>query len=285
MIFRLWFLLFILFLVAAKWWADSLQDLPQPKITTFQEALKSILFKRYERHWDVDNSTKGSAFRAISADFYRIDPILIEACRVADIELKEFCRSISRCGADHVMFINPGEVKIRNCALLTTSSTVIWSLRPVKSMTPSTSSSQTPTSQTPTNTGHVSSLHDASSKSGTPTHVQPRPPYYLPSTPHHHPYAPHPMKQSNASTPSHPGGNGDLMNEHTKTNQRSSGTGTGTYYLHPPSYHPQLSSHGHNTMGNVSVSSHRPSINAMPFSPPPPTDYDYDTSRMRSPRK
>ena len=73
---------------------------------------------------------KGSGYRSITADVHRIDPLLVEACKVAEINLEDFCRLLFKRGTDYIMFINPGEVRIRNGALLTTSASVVWSINP-----------------------------------------------------------------------------------------------------------------------------------------------------------
>lgn len=83
---------------------------------------------------------KGSGYRSITADTHRIDPVLAIACEAAGIALEDFSRAIFKRGTDHIMFINPGEVRIRNGALLTTSSSVVWSALPQPAPVPYVSS-------------------------------------------------------------------------------------------------------------------------------------------------
>jgi len=95
------------------------------KANAFKAALMAELRHRYEQHWDVSNNNRGSGYRAITFDSLRTDPALLCAAVAAQIEPEKLSEAFKRV-VDHTMFVNPGEVKVRNGALLTTSSTVLW---------------------------------------------------------------------------------------------------------------------------------------------------------------
>jgi hypothetical protein len=116
--------------IGAGWWAELLSDLPSEKVQIFKKTLQQSFIDHFQGHWDPQHTMKGSGYRSITADSHRIDPLLVNACSEANIPLEDFCRLVFRRGNDHIMFINPGEVRIRNGALLTTSSSLLWSANP-----------------------------------------------------------------------------------------------------------------------------------------------------------
>jgi len=93
---------------AALFWSSFLRD--HICRDEFCEALQGVLVERFKGHWYPNERQRGSAFRAISYE-NRVDPVLIaaaEKCGVRCIHrLLEEARFL-------VMFINPGEVKVRN---------------------------------------------------------------------------------------------------------------------------------------------------------------------------
>jgi len=75
----------------------------------FQNQLIKLLQQKYEGHWHPKDRRLGSAYRTISYD-HRIDPILVQASENAGIKNIERLLESSR----YIMFVNPGEVKIKN---------------------------------------------------------------------------------------------------------------------------------------------------------------------------
>ena len=90
-------------------------------VARFETALCSILEARYTGHWYPTRPLRGSGFRSISFE-NRIDPVLDEAGRQAGLSHVERHLESSRF---HIMFINPGQVKLRN-ALSPSPPTTIW---------------------------------------------------------------------------------------------------------------------------------------------------------------
>jgi len=98
---------------AALWWTNQLKKkVPNsPQILqAFKEALENEMFLRFEGHWYEDDSQRGSAYRSVSFD-NRLDSVLSRAARTVGIKTVEKLLSHTRY---HIMFVNPGEVKVQN---------------------------------------------------------------------------------------------------------------------------------------------------------------------------
>lgn len=216
--------------VGASWWGDQLTDVvPQAKITIFRNTLQEAIIQKYRGHWDPTNTIRGSGYRAITADTHRLDPLLVKACQAAEVPLEDFCRCVFKRGSDYTMFINPGEVRIRNGALLTTSSTQLWTSNPQQA------------------TGHHSSTTPVT---GTPNGLAGGPnPSLIPSrgalfTPSHHSYTP----TGNQSM--HSGGHNSHHHHHHGYGSMGSHQGhqqqhLGRSSIHAAAWVPSESSHYH----------------------------------------
>merc|ERR1719223_692890 len=110
---------------AAVWWQSKLKGVSTSagKIQMFSKALEELLISKYEGHWYTDNAKKGSGFRSVAFD-HSLDNILREACMVAGLTNPEKLLEGARF---NIMFVNPGEVKVQNAALLSGPPDVIWS--------------------------------------------------------------------------------------------------------------------------------------------------------------
>lgn len=93
--------------------------------------------ERYTGHWYEEDRLRGSGFRSISFD-NRLDPVLVAAAKRAGIDSKLLSAKELDTDVDKVMvklldrargkimFINPGEVKVANAALLSAPPRCIW---------------------------------------------------------------------------------------------------------------------------------------------------------------
>lgn len=116
----------VLFLiVAAQWWSSHIMAISRLKAAAFKAALIVELKQKYHHHWSTDYPLRGSGYRAIIYDTVRVDPCLVSAAIAAKLTLDDLHNAFKRV-IDHTMFVNPGEVKVRNAALLTSNSIILW---------------------------------------------------------------------------------------------------------------------------------------------------------------
>jgi hypothetical protein len=95
---------------AAKWWKLRLpSSIAAHMAEKFQQQLIKLLTQKYDGHWHPKDRGRGSGFRTLSYD-HRIDPILLQASEAAGIKNIERLLESSR----FIMFVNPGEVKVKN---------------------------------------------------------------------------------------------------------------------------------------------------------------------------
>jgi hypothetical protein len=95
---------------AAKWWKLRLpSSIAAHMAEKFQQQLIKLLQQKYDGHWHPKDRGRGSGFRTLSYD-HRIDPILLQASEAAGIKNIERLLENSR----FIMFVNPGEVKVKN---------------------------------------------------------------------------------------------------------------------------------------------------------------------------
>jgi len=122
---------------AAQWWMDTLRALPKTTdsdespllkldaevLEAFRSAVFDLICERFQGHWHPDQKLRASAYRSISYD-NRLDPLLVQAAKLAAI--KEMTRRLKDV-RHHIMYVNPGEVKIKNTCLWTSTAETIWS--------------------------------------------------------------------------------------------------------------------------------------------------------------
>jgi hypothetical protein len=95
---------------AAKWWRQRLpSSIAAHMAEKFQQQLIKLLLQRYDGHWHPKDRSRGSGYRTLSYD-HRIDPILVQASEAAGIKNIERLLENTR----YIMFVNPGEVKLKN---------------------------------------------------------------------------------------------------------------------------------------------------------------------------
>lgn len=127
---------------ASRWWTTQLGKTVSDEqiLETFRRCLGEVMTERYTGHWYEDDRLRGSGFRSVSFD-NRIDPMLITAAKRAGIDGKQLMikeksaepSEVDKVMAkllDHargkIMFVNPGEVKLANAALLSAPARCIW---------------------------------------------------------------------------------------------------------------------------------------------------------------
>lgn len=97
---------------------------------TLSSALAKTLSKRYDGHWHPDQPERGSAFRCVSVQNGRLDPVLRDAAVMAGIkDIETMSRALPN---DFSIWVDPGEVAVRigdagRIFTLDPSSTAQWS--------------------------------------------------------------------------------------------------------------------------------------------------------------
>jgi hypothetical protein len=90
---------------AAEFWGKFV---PEGQRLAFQGQLAQLFVQDFQKHWHEAEPHRGSAFRSIKCDGYGVDSKLQKAMATAGISLEAttFPPSV-------VMWVNPGEVKVR----------------------------------------------------------------------------------------------------------------------------------------------------------------------------
>jgi hypothetical protein len=90
---------------AAEFWGEFV---PQGQRLAFQGQLAQLFAQDFQKHWHEAEPHRGSAFRSIKCDGYGLDSKLQKAMATAGISVDAttFPPSV-------VMWVNPGEVKVR----------------------------------------------------------------------------------------------------------------------------------------------------------------------------
>mmetsp|Transcript_24307 Transcript_24307/g.34316 ORF Transcript_24307/g.34316 Transcript_24307/m.34316 type:complete len:143 (-) Transcript_24307:319-747(-) len=109
---------------ASRWWMDQLEKSISNKhvLESFQKCLAQEMIAKYTGHWYENDIGRGSGFRSVSYD-NRLDPMLCRASKGAGIDTIEKHLEHAR---NQIMFVNPGEVKLANAALLSAPATCIF---------------------------------------------------------------------------------------------------------------------------------------------------------------
>jgi len=103
--------------------SSPLTELHSANLEIFRFELTQRLTERFQGHWYPDDPVRGSAYRSISYDT-RMDAIFLAATEKAGIDRIEDRLEHVRY---YIMFINPGEVKVKNTRLWTSEAKYIWS--------------------------------------------------------------------------------------------------------------------------------------------------------------
>lgn len=91
--------------------SSHLHDFVQvQQVQTFKALLEKELIERYTSHWYESDPIRGSAYRAIIADYVQTDPLLLKCARESGIDLSVFNALLPR---EVVCWVNPGIVMIR----------------------------------------------------------------------------------------------------------------------------------------------------------------------------
>jgi hypothetical protein len=91
--------------------SSHLHDFVQvQQVQTFKTLLEKELMERYTSHWYESDPIRGSAYRAIIADYVQTDPLLLKCARESGIDLSVFNALLPR---EVVCWVNPGIVMIR----------------------------------------------------------------------------------------------------------------------------------------------------------------------------
>jgi len=92
-------------IAAAEFWGAFVPDAQRD---AFQSQLAQLLAGKFHKHWYVNEPHRGSAFRSIKCDGYGIDKKLLAVVHSVGIssEATAFPPTV-------VMWVNPGEVKVR----------------------------------------------------------------------------------------------------------------------------------------------------------------------------
>jgi hypothetical protein len=104
---------------ATEWWAYQLQQLKHKPLakstaTMFHERLFAQLHAKCTNAWYPDEPMRGSAYRSLSFDAVA-DPMLVRCALEAGISAIELSDRLAHTRGT-VMFINPGEVRVRTPA-------------------------------------------------------------------------------------------------------------------------------------------------------------------------
>jgi len=92
---------------AISWYTSFFENyFPLRNIQIFTDITEKLIYSRICKHWYSENPSKGSGYRSIIND-YHVDPILLSACKSADINPKFLP---SQC----VLIISPGIVRVRS---------------------------------------------------------------------------------------------------------------------------------------------------------------------------
>merc|ERR1712228_287921 len=80
-----------------------------------EKVMTELLRAKYHNHWYKDDPSRGSGYRAISNE-YSLDPILDKAAKAVSHSLPKNLARMVLTSDDQwlVMFVNPGEVTVRN---------------------------------------------------------------------------------------------------------------------------------------------------------------------------
>jgi protein Tob/BTG len=128
---------------AVQWWTTALlqatdtekgRSRMSSRLTPFDESviekfkthLHQELSEKFQGHWYPENPQRGSGYRSISFD-HRMDPILTKVAKSCGFERQVENRF--RAVRSFVMYINPGEVRLKNNRLASSPAEVIWSSR------------------------------------------------------------------------------------------------------------------------------------------------------------
>ena len=107
---------------ACQWWVSQLRKSvnQQAALDAFYSALVKELEDRFKGHWYEENPVKGSGFRSISYD-HHLDTVITKAAESAGLKsLEKLFVSARHC----VVYVNPGEVKVRNYSVGNGNSTL-----------------------------------------------------------------------------------------------------------------------------------------------------------------
>jgi len=105
---------------AAHWWVQRISsyeiNVEAPSWQThFEKVMTELLRAKYHSHWYPNKPSRGSGYRAISNE-YSLDPILDKAAQAVSHSLHKYLAQMVLMSEDRwlVMFVNPGNVVVRN---------------------------------------------------------------------------------------------------------------------------------------------------------------------------
>eukprot|EP01084_Bolivina_argentea_P181063 312755_1 len=105
---------------AANWWVEKIIsyniNVEAPSWQShFEKVMTELLRAKYHNHWYKDDPSRGSGYRAISNE-YSLDPILDKAAKAVSHSLPKNLARMVLTSDDRwlVMFVNPGEVLVRD---------------------------------------------------------------------------------------------------------------------------------------------------------------------------
>lgn len=88
----------------------------------FEAALARLLLEHYEGHWYPDDPSRGGGYRSLVCDQRQVDDLLERAGAEAGIaNLRRYLRD-----EHHVMFVNPGAVRVRSLAYYNAPATTVF---------------------------------------------------------------------------------------------------------------------------------------------------------------
>eukprot|EP00823_Brevimastigomonas_motovehiculus_P004794 TRINITY_DN327_c0_g1_i1.p1 TRINITY_DN327_c0_g1~~TRINITY_DN327_c0_g1_i1.p1 ORF type:complete len:202 (+),score=25.97 TRINITY_DN327_c0_g1_i1:23-628(+) len=156
--------------IGVNFWIDILKQYfknnqmaePSVSITKFHDSLFSSLAQKYKNHWYEDNPSKGCGYRCVSYDAC-LDSILSASCKVAGFS--ESPEKLFLAAKYHILFINPGQVKVTNVVLCTSPPRILYA----KGASTSASSSSTSSSTSPTLSSTSPPLSPSTSPKTSPT--------------------------------------------------------------------------------------------------------------------